>query len=161
MTPPSSTAAAAGTPANTTNSSIATILSPTYTSSTPTLITLPTELQLNLLTYLRANDLVYVQHVCKHFCNPVLIHKIVQHTAEHVYPPAWTAGFDQQPLTGTSERSKSSSSASAKSTTKRTSTISKTSLSSTSSSKSITFPTADDDADDIQDKYTFEHLRNM
>jgi hypothetical protein len=158
MTPPSSTAAAVGTstgtPASITTSSISTNI----LSTTPTLITLPTELQLNLLTYLRAYDLVHVQQVCQHFCNPVLIHKIVQHTAEHVYPPAWTAGFDQQPLTGTdngtvSKRSKPSSSR--KSTTRKTSTV----------PKSTTAPNTTGDEteeDDIQgDKYTFEHLHNM
>jgi hypothetical protein len=146
---------------STTASSVSTnILLPTFASSTtPTLITLPTELQLNLLTYLRAYDLVQVQQVCQHFCNPLLIHKIVQHTAEYVYPPAMTAGFDQQPLTGTDESvvKKSKVSSSAKKAPRKKSS-SNSSLTSPSS-KSTAAPT--DEEDDIPNKYTFEHLHNM
>jgi hypothetical protein len=179
MTPPSSTAAVIGTSTSSPASTIAstpsistTILSPAYTTSlstTPTLITLPTELQLNLLTYLRAYDLVQVQQVCQHFCNPLLIHKIVQHTAEYVYPPTMTAGFDQQPLSGASDNAgtkKIKSSSSPKSTMKRTNTKSKTSstsLTSPSSKATTTTLTTgnEDEEDDIQNKYTFEHLHNM
>lgn len=178
MTPPSSTAAAAvgihtstfTSASSTTASSTSTHIlpPPTYhtatTVTTPTLITLPTELQLNLLTYLRAYDLVHVQEVCKHFCNPLLIHKIVKHTAEHVYPPEWTAGFDQQPLSGTSDTvvKRSKISRSAKIITRKTSAVSKSSL---PSSKSTTAPTPtgnnEDEGGDIPNKYTFEHLHNM
>jgi hypothetical protein len=164
MTPPSSNASAAGTSTSSPTSTTTSSTSISSSSTTPTLITLPTELQLNLLTYLRAYDLVQVQQVCQHFCNPLLIHKIVQHTAEYVYPPAMTAGFDQQPLSGTNEsvvkKSKVSSSSAKKPTRKKgTSSSSLTSP----SSKSTTAPTTgnQDEEDDIPNKYTFEHLHNM
>ncbi|EEC45524.1 predicted protein [Phaeodactylum tricornutum CCAP 1055/1] len=61
------------------------------------LLTLPLELQVRLLTYLRAYDLAAVQQVCRCFRQPELVHGIVAHAAEHVYPPSLTRGFDQQP----------------------------------------------------------------
>lgn len=55
----------------------------------------PTEIQVNILTYLRAYDLSSVQQTCKFYSSKDLVHKIVLHTAEHVYPPALTVGFQQ------------------------------------------------------------------
>lgn len=54
---------------------------------------LPTELQVNILTYLRAYDLVSVQLTCHALGSPQLTHAIVLHTSEHVYPPELTKGF--------------------------------------------------------------------
>jgi len=61
---------------------------------------LPTELQVNILTYLRAYDLVSVQLTCHALGSPELTHAIVQHSAEHVYPPELTQGFDTPSVAG-------------------------------------------------------------
>jgi hypothetical protein len=55
---------------------------------------IPSELHVNILTYLRAYDLVSVQLTCQSFHDRHLIHAIVHHTANHVYPPELTQGFD-------------------------------------------------------------------
>lgn len=61
---------------------------------------LPVELQVNILTYLRAYDLVSIQLTCHALGSPQLTHAIVQHTAEHVYPPELTRGFDTPSVAG-------------------------------------------------------------
>lgn len=70
-------------------------------SSTVSHIThLPTDLQVNILTYLRAYELVYSVHpLCKFYHNPQLIHSIVSYASEHVYPSELTNGFEDQPVT--------------------------------------------------------------
>jgi len=67
-------------------------------SSSPyRLIKLPWELQLKLLTYLRAYDLSSVQQTCRYYGNPRLADAIVRHAAERVYTPDLTQGFERQP----------------------------------------------------------------
>ena len=61
---------------------------------------LPTELLVNILTYLRAYDLVSVQLLCRALGTRELTHAIVQHTAEHVYPRELTHGFDTPSVAG-------------------------------------------------------------
>jgi len=62
-------------------------------SSSPCLLKLPLDIQVNLLTYLRAYDLSSVQQTCKFYNNPNLVHEIVAHTQQAVYPPQLTHGF--------------------------------------------------------------------
>jgi hypothetical protein len=64
---------------------------------------LPTELHVNILTYLRAYDLVSIQLTCHMLASPQLTHAIVVHTAEHVYPPELTRGFDTPSVAGTNQ----------------------------------------------------------
>lgn len=59
---------------------------------------LPTELHVNILTYLRAYDLATVQLTCRHFHDPALINAIVMNAAECVYPAELTKGFEEQPV---------------------------------------------------------------
>lgn len=70
----------------------------TAPSSLCVLITLPAELQVNLLTYLRAFDLASVQLTCRYYAAPALMDSLVRHAAERVYPPELSHGFDQQPV---------------------------------------------------------------
>ena len=63
-----------------------------------TLLDLPTELQVNFLTYLRAYDLAAVQQTCQFYNQKTLVHAIVAHAAERVYPSTLTAGFEQEPV---------------------------------------------------------------
>jgi len=114
-----------------------------------TLRKLPTELQVNLLTYLRAYDLSAVQLTCRHFGNPLLVDAIVRHTAEHVYPPSLTAGFDEQPLSTSSAASNMSKSATNKTSNKKGANRADLTASSTQPSEPSRV------------LYTFEHLRNM
>jgi hypothetical protein len=55
-----------------------------------TLQTIPRELQLNLLTYLRAYDLSAVQQTCRLYNEPDLIDSLVHYVADHVYSPQYT-----------------------------------------------------------------------
>ncbi|KAL3938076.1 MAG: hypothetical protein SGBAC_006943 [Bacillariaceae sp.] len=50
-----------------------------------TLLALPREIQVSVLTYLRAYDLTTVQQTCRFYVDPDLIHEIVAFTAKHVY----------------------------------------------------------------------------
>ncbi|CAJ1949241.1 unnamed protein product [Cylindrotheca closterium] len=50
-----------------------------------TIIALPREIQVSVLTYLRAYDLTTVQQSCRFYNDPDLIHKVVTFTAQHVY----------------------------------------------------------------------------
>jgi hypothetical protein len=59
---------------------------------------LPSELQVNILTYLRAYDLATVHQTCKFYHDPALVHAIVLHAAECVYPVELTQGFEDQPV---------------------------------------------------------------
>jgi hypothetical protein len=64
---------------------------------------LPTELQVRILSYLRAHDLSKVHQVNRHmaFSTQQLQHDIVLYCASQVYPPKWTVGFQDQPTTKT------------------------------------------------------------
>jgi hypothetical protein len=62
------------------------------------LASLPTEIHVNILTYLRAHDLASVQQTCRLWSQADLVHCTVAHTATRVYPAALTRGFDQQPV---------------------------------------------------------------
>jgi hypothetical protein len=57
---------------------------PSIAEEKPKLTGLPLELQVQLLTYLRAYDLAAVQQTCKFFSNPILIDAIVR-KFHHVY----------------------------------------------------------------------------
>lgn len=58
------------------------------------LLVLPNDLQVNILTYLRAFDLCAVQKSCKFYAKPELIDSVVSHFAERIYPSEWTVGFE-------------------------------------------------------------------
>jgi hypothetical protein len=61
---------------------------------------LPSELQVRILSYLRAHDLSKVHQVNRYMANAKqLHHDIVLYCAEQVYPPKWTDGFQYQPTT--------------------------------------------------------------
>jgi hypothetical protein len=63
---------------------------------------LPNELQVRILSYLRAHELSQVHQVNRHMANSKqLHHDIVVYCAEQVYPPKWTQGFQYQPTTAT------------------------------------------------------------
>jgi len=49
------------------------------------LLDLPLEIQVSILTYLRAYDLPTLQQTCRFYNDPDLIHEVVTFTAEHVY----------------------------------------------------------------------------
>ena len=55
-----------------------------------TLQTIPREIQLNLLSYLRAYDLTAVQQTCRFYNDPDLIDSLVRYAAEQVYSPQFT-----------------------------------------------------------------------
>ena len=73
----------------------------------PSLLHLPNDLQVNLLTYLRAYDLAAVQRTCTFYDNAELVHAVVMHFAESIYPEDFTRGFAQEAVTcGPSEKPK-------------------------------------------------------
>jgi hypothetical protein len=76
---------------------------PTSTISSRWLLQeLPNELQVRILSYLRAHELSQVHQVNRHFASSKqLHHDIVIYCAEQVYPPKWTQGFQYQPTTAT------------------------------------------------------------
>lgn len=103
--------------------------------------------------------MVNVHQTCVHYANGHLIHKIVQHTAEHVYPNSLTAGFDQQPLTNGSSTfggagCRSPPTKSFKSTTNSTASDSSTTTASTT-------PLDNNNNNNKNYHFTLEHLRNM
>lgn len=57
---------------------------------------LPTELTVNILTYLRAYDLSALNQTCRFFASPALVHSVIKHTAEHVYTSELTTGFERE-----------------------------------------------------------------
>ena len=62
-----------------------------FATDTPiTLQTIPREVQLNLLTYLRAYDLSAVQQTCRFYNDPDLIDSLVHYVSDHVYSPQYT-----------------------------------------------------------------------
>lgn len=54
---------------------------------------IPREVQLNILTYLRAYDLSAVQLTCRFFNDPSLIDGVVRYAAHYVYSPQLTSGI--------------------------------------------------------------------
>jgi len=67
-------------------------------TSTTNICEFPRELQVNILTYLRAYDLASVHQTCRYYRDPILVHACVVHAAERVYPYELTKGFEQQPV---------------------------------------------------------------
>ena len=61
---------------------------------------LPFEIQISALTYLRATDLSALQRCCRHFHHRSLINGVIRHTAERVYPPGLTDGYDTPAVGG-------------------------------------------------------------
>jgi hypothetical protein len=55
---------------------------------------LPSEVTVNILTYLRAYDLSALHQTCRYFASPSLVHTVIKHQAEHVYPPELTDGYE-------------------------------------------------------------------
>lgn len=62
------------------------------------LLSLPSELQVQMLTFLRAFDLAAVHQTCRYYAQPALVNQTVRHAAEHVYPKHLTAGFEAEPV---------------------------------------------------------------
>ena len=58
------------------------------------ILSLPQDLQIHALTYLRAADLGHVQISCRIFNEPNLIQAIIDKFANEVYPTELTEGFD-------------------------------------------------------------------
>ena len=58
------------------------------------------EVQISIYTYLRATDLSTLQRVSRHFANRRLVNAVIRHTAQHVYPPSLTEGFDTPEIGG-------------------------------------------------------------
>mmetsp|Transcript_14270 Transcript_14270/g.26756 ORF Transcript_14270/g.26756 Transcript_14270/m.26756 type:complete len:630 (-) Transcript_14270:362-2251(-) len=61
---------------------------------------LPPELHVNILTFLRANDLSSLQRTCRTFNDRNLIHSIIDTFANTVYPPELSHGFDTPAIGG-------------------------------------------------------------
>ena len=68
-------------------------------NNNPLILTLPNDLQVNMLTYLRAYDLAAVAQTCTFYRNPQLVHDVVCHFAESIYPQEFTSGFSQEAVT--------------------------------------------------------------
>ena len=64
----------------------------TTSTNTITLIQLPDEVQVHILTFLRSFDLGPVQQTCQFYNNPDRIHKVVTHFVHHVYGTEYTDG---------------------------------------------------------------------
>ena len=62
--------------------------------SPPALEQLPSELHVNILTFLRAYDLSAINQTCRTFASKTLVHKVIKETAENVYPRELTKGFE-------------------------------------------------------------------
>jgi len=94
-------AAKTSSPSSTTTSRT-TAATATATAAPPTsaLLALTQEVQISIYTYLRATDLSSLQRVSRHFNDRSLINAIIGHTAEHVYPPDLTQGFDTPEVGG-------------------------------------------------------------
>jgi len=60
---------------------------------------IPPELQLSIITHLRAVDLASLQRTCRHFNSRSLIRSVIEYIAERVYPPELTEGYDT-PIVG-------------------------------------------------------------
>jgi hypothetical protein len=121
---------------------------------------LPFELQVRTLSYLRAVDLSAVHQVNRYFWEATnLQHAIVVYCAAQVYPPKWTEGFQHQPISSAATTSKGV-----------VKTKGKAKVGGRSKSRSSSFGSVDDSTSDASESspgaaspelYTFEHLRNM
>jgi hypothetical protein len=80
-----------------TTASLDTPKKPAATASCP-LLSLPPELQVQMLTFLRAFDLAAVHQTCRFYAQPSLMSQTVRHAAEHVYPKHLTSGFEAEPV---------------------------------------------------------------
>lgn len=58
-----------------------------------TLDRLPSEIHVNILTFLRAYDLAALHQTCRTFSSRTLVHRVIKETAENVYPSELTKGF--------------------------------------------------------------------
>lgn len=107
-------------------------------AASPMLLKLPWDVQVNLLTYLRAYDLSAVQQTCRFYSSRRLADSIVRHAAERVYTPDLTDGFDTQPVLCSSG-------------------------SNNNTNKNSSGKDNDDGEEEVRStsNYTFEHLRNM
>lgn len=63
----------------------------------PTLLNMPQDLQVNILTYLRSYDLSALQTTCKFYAQPALIDAVVSRFSEEIYPVEYTLGFESAP----------------------------------------------------------------
>jgi hypothetical protein len=63
-----------------------------------TLTTLPNEVIIHTLSYLRAFDISPVQQTCRFFNNPSVIHDVVTYFVEHVYGSQFASGVTPTPL---------------------------------------------------------------
>jgi hypothetical protein len=63
------------------------------------LLQLPVDIQVNLLTYLRAYDLAGLQQTCTYYRSPQLVNSVVLHFAESIYPEEFTRGFYEEATT--------------------------------------------------------------
>lgn len=114
----------------------------------------PLEIQINILTYLRAYDLAAVHQTCHYYHEPSLVHGIVLHAAERVYPSDLTSGFEDQPVMSTTSSGTASSGASNVKGAALVKKGKKKEPPTAATTQATTIP-----ADPIY--YTFEHLRNM
>lgn len=111
------------------------------------------ELQLRVLTHLRAADLSRLNSVNRYFWkNKKLQHEIVQHFAMYVYPPDYTKGFENQPTSRSIEPAP---------TTGRHRSASLGSAADAKSSRRRSNSVGSEDSSSGSYRYTFEHLRNM
>jgi hypothetical protein len=62
-------------------------------TDTITLIKLPDEVQVHILTYLRAFDLAPMQQTCTFYHNPVLVDKVVTYYIDNIYGTDLTVGI--------------------------------------------------------------------
>lgn len=108
------------------------------TSVNLSLLKLPTELHVRIFSYLRANCLAKLQQTCTLFNVPSLVHLIVTHIGDYVYPPDLSSGFEKQPVGSLICHNESK----------------------LLSGKKKTVQNSLDDVS-ISGLYTFEHLRNM
>jgi hypothetical protein len=111
-----------------------------------TIFLLPGELQVHMLSFLRAFDLSHVQHTCRFYNDPVLIHKVVTHQADYVYTRAYVV----DPRTTSTTTS-----------TTTTTTITTTTMV-TPSAKTLAAPEKENEEEMMNGPlYTLEDLRHM
>lgn len=112
------------------------------------------------LSFLRAVDLSAVHQVNRYFWQAThLQHGIVVYCAEQVYPPKWTEGFQDQPISSKSVVSKAVVKVKGKA---KGGTRSKSRSSSVGSVEDTTEETSESSLGaGPPELYTFEHLRNM
>ena len=108
----------------------------------PALLHLPNDLQVNILTYLRAYDLAAVQQTCRYYgANPQLVHDVVMKFAKSIYPEEFTKGFSREAVSSTA-------------------TSTTTSSKKTKAAGKLKTATATEEPQ-VHELYNFENLRNM